>query len=184
MGKCRVFMRLTPAEAAAVRAFIRKPPSGPARLRAQAIWFSSQGHPVKEIAKLLSVAERSVWNWFDAWRRQGPNGLRDKPIPPIRIGASLSPQQQAQLVAITRQPPASVGMSGYTWNCRAAFGMGRKDLSCHPHGRMGAADPAHPVVCASLHYRAQARVAFPPPEAPINRGPDPAYAQKKRRLTG
>jgi len=169
MGKCRVFMRLTPAEAAAVRAFIRKPPSGPARLRAQAIWFSSQGHPVKEIAKLLSVAERSVWNWFDAWRRQGLNGLRDKPIP--GRPASLSPQQQAQLVAITRQPPASVGMSGYTWNCRLLSEWVGKTF----HVTLTDEWVRQILLKHGLRFRRPKLVLT---------SPDPAYAQKKRRLTG
>jgi len=172
MGKCRVFMRLTPAEAAAVRAFIRKPPSGPARLRAQAIWFSSQGHPVKEIAKLLSVAERSVWNWFDAWRRQGlqrpsrqadpPDPDRGQPQPPT---AGPTGRHHPAIACERRDVRIHVELL-------VAVEMAPEDLSYHPQRRVGASDPA------------PARLAFPPPEARLDQSPDPDYAQKKRRLTG
>jgi len=169
MGKCRIFMRLTLAEAAAIQAFIRKPPSAPARLRAQAIWFSSQGHPVKEIAKLLAVTERSVWNWFEAYRTGGLDGLRDKPIPGRR--PSLNSQQEAELVAITRQSPASVGMSGYTWNCRLLSEWMGESFHLHLSDEW----VRQILLKHGLRFRRPKLVLT---------SPDPAYTQKKRRLTG
>ena len=91
MGKCRVFMRLTPAEAAAVRAFIRKPPSGPARLRAQAIWFSSQGHPVKEIAKEYGLRETQVkeaLSFYQAHRQEMDRAIEAESIAEKDAGPS------------------------------------------------------------------------------------------------
>ena len=100
MGKCHVFVRVTPAQAAVLKAFLKKPPGERARRRAQAIWFSSQGQSVQKIAKLLSVSERSVRSWFAAWRKQGPDGLRDKIIP--GRPSCLSHEKAAEMVEVRR----------------------------------------------------------------------------------
>ena len=169
MEKRYVFMRLDEKERTQLKEFIKQAPSQRVRTRAQAIWFSSQGQTVQEIAKLLSVSERSVWNWFAACRRHGLKGLCDKPIPGRT--PSLSPRQEAELVAITRQSPASVGMSGYTWNCLSLSKWLRKTF----HITLSDEWVRQILLRHGLRFRRPKLVLT---------SPDPDYAQKKRRLTG
>jgi len=116
VARAYVFMELGGEEAAALRAFIKEAPSHRERSRAQAVWFSAQGRTVQEITRLLSVTERAVRKWFAAYRRGGLEALRNKPYPARKT--KLSPQQEEQLVAITRQAPKTVGVEATTWNCR------------------------------------------------------------------
>ena len=169
MGKCHVFVRVTPAQAAALKAFMKKPPGDRARRRAQAVWFSSQGQPVQEIARLLSVSERSVWSWFTAWRKEGLDGLRDKPIPgrPSR----LSREQAAEMVEVTRQSPASVGLEGQTWNCRLLSEWAGETF----HVRLSDEWVRRIMLRHGMRFRRPKLVLT---------SPDPDYARKKGRSTG
>ena len=116
MGQRHVYMELGAEEAAQLREFIKNAGNHRERTRAQAIWFSSQGQTVEQLSSLLSVTERAVWKWFDAYSKRGLEGLKRKPYP--RRRTRLGPRQEEKLVAITRQAPNTVGMRGYTWNCR------------------------------------------------------------------
>lgn len=169
MGKCHVFVRVTPAQAAVLKAFLKKPPGERARRRAQAIWFSSQGQSVQKIAKLLSVSERSVRSWFAAWRKQGLDGLRDKIIP--GRPSCLSHEKAAEMVEVTRQSPASVGLTGHTWNCRRLSEW--------------VDDTFHVRLSDEWVRRLMLRhgMRFRRPKLALT-SPDPDYARKKGRLTG
>ena len=116
MARHHGFVELGKEEAEALQAFIKGAAKHRERTRGQAVWFSAQGRTVPEIAQLLSVTERAVWKWFAAYRRGGTEALRDKPYP--RRQRTLTSEQEEQLVAITRQSPATVGLEGTTWNCR------------------------------------------------------------------
>ena len=59
------------------------------RRRLSAIYLSSEGKTVREIAQYLSVSEYSVWKWFYAYRDKGLSGLKG-----VRVFRSL-----------TRKPP-------------------------------------------------------------------------------
>lgn len=169
MGKSHVFVRLTPAQAKALKAFLKKPPGERARRRAQAIWFSSRGQPVQEIARLLSVSERSVRSWFAAWRQEGLDGLRDKPIP--GRSSSLSPGQTDGMVEVTRQSPASVGLEGHTWNCRLLSEWVDDTF----HVRLSDEWVRRLMLRHGMRFRRPKLVLT---------SPDPDYARKKGRLTG
>jgi transposase len=169
MGKSHVFVQLTRKQAASLKAFLKKPPGERARRRAQAIWFSSQGQPVREIAKLLSVSERSVRSWLAAWRKEGLDGLRDKAIP--GRSPSLSPEQAAEMVEVTRQSPASVGLDGHTWNCRLLSEWVDDTF----HVRLSDEWVRQLMLRHGMRFRRPKLVLT---------SPDPDYARKKGRLTG
>ncbi len=169
MGKSHVFARLTAAQAKGLKAFLRKPPGERARRRAQAIWFSSQGQPIGKIARLLSVSERSVQSWLSAWRQEGLSGLRDKPIP--GRSPSLNPDQAAEMVEVTRQSPATVGLEGHTWNCRLLSEWVDDTF----HVRLSDEWVRRLMIRHGMRFRRPKRVLT---------SPDPDYARKKGRLTG
>lgn len=169
MEKRHVFMQLSRDETVRLRVFIKETPSSRVHRRAQAIWFSCRGETVQQIAQLLAVSERSVWNWFAAYRKHGLKGLRDKPIPGRT--PSLTPRQEGKLVAITRQSPATAGLSGYTWNCRLLSEWLRKALHVHLSDEW----VRQILLKHGLRFRRPKLVLT---------SPDPGYAQKKRRLTG
>ena len=169
MGRSHVFVHLTPAQRRRLKAFLKKPPNDRARRRAQAIWFSSQGQPVREVAKLLSVSERSVRSWLAAWRKEGLDGLRDKPIP--GRPSSLSDEQTAQMVEITRQSPATVGLEGHTWNCRLLSDWVDDTF----HVRLSDEWVRRLMIRHGMRFRRPKLVLT---------SPDPEYARKKGRSTG
>lgn len=168
MGKGHFFVQLTREETLRLGAFIKETPSGRVHRRAQAIWFSCQGQTVQQIAQLLAVSERSVWNWLAAYRKEGLKGLPDKPIPGRK--PCLTPQQQAKLVAITRQSPATAGLSGYTWNCRLLRQWLQKTFHIHLSDEW----VRQILLKHGLRFRRPKLVLT---------SPDPAYTPKKRRLT-
>ena len=46
------------------------------RKRAEAVWFSASQHlPVKTIAQILKVSERSIWRWFEAYQSSQGEGI-------------------------------------------------------------------------------------------------------------
>jgi transposase len=169
MGKSHVFVRLTAAQAKGLKAFLRNPPGERARRRAQAIWFSWQGQPVRKIARLLSVSERSVQTWLAAWRKEGLDGLRDKPIP--GRSPSLRPDQAASMVEVTRQSPATVGLEGHTWNCRLLSEWVDDTF----HVRLSDEWVRQLMIRHGMRFRRPKLVLT---------SPDPGYARKKGRLTG
>lgn len=169
MGRRHVFVQLSEKEASALSDFVKQAPSNRVRTRAQAVWFSSQGQTVQQITALLSVSERAVWKWFDAYRKGALESLRDKPRRPRK--RKLSPQQEEQLVAITRQAPNTVRMSGYTWNCRLLSEWLRKTFHVHLSDEW----VRRILLKHNLRFRR--------PKLSLT-SPDPAYAQKKGRLTG
>ena len=169
MGRSHVFVRLTPSQAKGLKAFLKKPPGERARQRAQAIWFSSQGQPVRKIARLLSVSERSVRKWLAAWRGEGLDGLRDKPIP--GRPARFTPAQAAEMVKVTRQSPATVGLEGHTWNCRLLSEWVDDTF----HVRLSDEWVRRLMIRHGMRFRRPKLVLT---------SPDPDYARKKGRLTG
>ena len=169
MGRRHVFVQLSEEDMTAVSEFIKEAPSNRVRTRAQAVWFSSQGQTVQAITALLSVSERAVWKWFDAYQKGGLEALRDKPRHPRK--RKLSPRQEAKLVAITRQSPATAGLSGYTWNCRLLSEWLQKALHVHLSDEW----VRQILLKHGLRFRRRKLVLT---------SPDPAYAQKKRRLIG
>lgn len=116
MGRRHVFLKVSQEEARDISEFIKNAKSNWDRTRAQAVWFSSQRRTVQEISALLSVTERAIWNWLDAYRKEGLEGLKRKVY--SQRETVVGPKQEERLVAITRQAPNTVGIEGYTWNCR------------------------------------------------------------------
>ena len=168
MARAYVFMELGEGEAEVLQAFIKEVPKHRERTRAQAIWFSAQGRTVQEITELLSVTERAVRMWFAAYRRGGLEALRDRPYP--RRRTRLSPQQEDQLVAVTRQAPKTVGVEGTIWNCRLL----RDWLAQTFHVQLSQEWVRCILRTHGLRFRR--------PKLTLT-SPDPDYARKKGRLT-
>jgi transposase len=168
MARSHVFLELGEDDAAAVKSFVKEATSHRQRTRAQAVWFSAQGRTVQEITQLLSVTERGVRKWFTAYRRGGLAALRNKAYP--RRRTRLSPQQEEQLVAITRQAPSTAGLQGTTWNCRLL----RDWLAQTFHVQLS----QEWVRCILRQHG----LRFRRPKLTLT-SPDPDYAQKKGRLT-
>lgn len=168
MGRPHVFVKLGQEEAKALGDFIKKAPSGRVRTRAQAVWFSHQGRTVDEIAGLLCVSQRAVWKWFTAYGQRGLQGLQEGPRRPRK--RKLGPQQEQQLVAITRQAPCTVGLEGTTWNCRLLRDWLGQTFHVHLSPEW--------VRCILLKHN----LRFRRPKLTLT-SPDPAYARKKGRST-
>lgn len=168
MARPHVFVELTQEEAKALRGFIKGAPSQGVRTRAQAVWFSQQGRTVQEIAKLLCVSQRAVWKWFTAYGAGGLAGFKDKPRPPGKRKLSL--QQEKQLVAITRQAPSTAGLEGSSWNCRLLRDWLAQTFHVHLSQEW--------VRCILLKHN----LRFRRPKLTLT-SPDPAYVQKKGRLS-
>lgn len=168
MARAYVFMEVGHEGAEALKAFIKEAPSHRERTRAQAVWFSAQGRTVQEIRQLLSVTERAVRIWFAAYRRGGLEALRGRPYP--RRRTRLSPQQENQLVAVTRQAPRTVGVEGTTWNCRLL----RDWLDQTFHVQLS----QEWVRCILRKHG----LRFRRPKLTLT-SPDPDYARKKGQLT-
>lgn len=168
MGRRHVFLTLGQEEAEAVQAFITEAPKHRERTRGQAIWFSAQGRTVAQIAQLLSVTERAVWTWFAAYRRGGVDAVRDRPYP--RRTRKLTSEQEEQLVAITRQSPATAGLEGTTWNCRLLRDWLKQTFQVRLSQEW--------VRCILRQHG----LRFRRPKLTLT-SPDPEYHRKKGRLT-
>ena len=49
------------------------------RQRAMGLRLLHEGHPVKEVAKLMSVSQPTVYDWPHRWQENGLNGLTNRP---------------------------------------------------------------------------------------------------------
>lgn len=105
---------LTTAERVALVALVR--PSGQARmlLRARIVLAAAGGQPNAAIARRLGVCEDTVRKWRRRYATHRLAGLADAP----RSGrpARFSPVQQAQVVAIACELPATRGMPLSRWS--------------------------------------------------------------------
>jgi transposase len=81
------------------------------RIRAAELFH--QGVPEAEIARRLGVTPQAIHGWHQAYRRQGPNGLKKRPHtgrPP-----SLTDQQIKKLAELLRDGATASGYSTDLW---------------------------------------------------------------------
>ena len=83
--------------------------------RAQAVYFYGRGRSVAEICDLLMVCERSVRGWLADYRRDGVEGLREKPHG--RKKALFTAAQQQAIGQAIRQSPRTMGLETGVWTC-------------------------------------------------------------------
>ena len=92
-------------------------PSGTAgqldKRRRQAMAFLRTGKPYREVARLVQASLSSVVRWYQAYRRDGRNGLRARPTPgrPPR----LTPRQTERLRRLLLRGARAAGHTTELW---------------------------------------------------------------------
>src|SRR5512134_1587072 len=84
---------VTDAERETLREALKYGPSARVRQRAQAVYLSSRGYRLEQLAELFEVDRDTVSSWLDGWDERGVRGLYDAP----RVGRPLllsEPEQQ------------------------------------------------------------------------------------------
>ncbi len=71
-------MALTPRQRAELEGAVVRTPSVKACCRAQALLWLAEGEPVDEVADLLHVSRRTVYNWVSRFRERAGLDLRDR----------------------------------------------------------------------------------------------------------
>jgi len=168
MGRSKVLIELGRQEEKKLKEFIKDSRSHRERQRAQAVLFLHGGMPERETGLFVGASERSVRRWLNSYRREGVAGLEDKKRPGRK--SKICRQYGEKLAAITKQSPASVGMTGGSWNCR----MLCQWLEGTFHVRVSDEWIRQILLRHGLRFR-RAKLKLT--------SPDPEYAQKKRLST-
>ena len=74
------------------------------------LWLAREGKSPREIAELLGYTARWVRTIIQRWNTQGEEGIRDQRHDIVGGPALLSPEQQEELRAALREPPADGGL--------------------------------------------------------------------------
>src|SRR5262245_26118760 len=83
------------------------------RQRALAMHLLHQGHGPTEVAKLLCVTRRSIYNWYEQWQSAGLEGLVNQPGRGRKRKATASYCEQ--LEAALGQEPQAYGYGFALW---------------------------------------------------------------------
>jgi transposase len=87
---------LSEAERATLREALKYGPSARMRQRAQAVYLSSRGYRLEQLAELFEVDRDTVSRWLDSWEAQGLRGLYDAPRAGRPLLLNEAEQQQVQ----------------------------------------------------------------------------------------
>lgn len=74
------------------------------------LWLAKEGKSPREIAELLGYTARWVRTIIQRWNAQGEEGIRDQRHDIVGGPALLSAEQQEELRAALREPPADEGL--------------------------------------------------------------------------
>jgi transposase len=74
------------------------------------LWLAKEGRSPREIAELLGYTARWVRTIIQRWNTQGAEGIRDRRHDIVGGPALLSREQQEELRAALREPPADAGL--------------------------------------------------------------------------
>jgi len=109
------YVRLTPAEDAALRRLYLSTDNADMRSRCQMILLSAQGHSASEIARWTFFDQDTVLFWFERYEAEGLDGLQDRPRsgrPPKMMEPSRDDLQEA-----VDQDPRQAGQAFSVWTC-------------------------------------------------------------------
>jgi transposase len=138
------------------------------RTRAQMILLAAeQGMSAPGIAAVVRESDQTVCNWLKRYGAEGIEGLKDAPRPgsPNKV----APEYAAQLVAVVRRRPRSLGLPFSLWTLAR--------LADYMAEQTGLGVSGETV----RRYLEEAEIVLSRPQHKIS-SPDPEYLVKKRRL--
>ena len=86
-------------------------------LRREAMDAWRSGRSISAIARDLGVSRQCLYNWIEAWQREGDAGLAHRRRGPA---PALEPQAQEELGAILKASPREVGLDADRWTLELA----------------------------------------------------------------
>ena len=108
--------KLNEAEREIVEKAIKHDKRGSVRQRAMALHLLHQGHGPTEVAKLVAVSRRTIYNWYEQWQAEGLEGLADRPGRGRKRKATERYRQQ--LEAALGQEPRAYGYGFGIWTLK------------------------------------------------------------------
>lgn len=105
--------RLNEEELAIIESALKQDKRPEVRQRAMAIHLLHQGQGPTEVAKVLCVTRRSIYNWVEQWQRAGLEGLANQPGRGRKRKATVSYCEQ--LEAALEQEPKAYGYGFALW---------------------------------------------------------------------
>ena len=84
--------------------------------RRRAIQLLNQGKSPSEVARAVKASTSSVWRWRQAYRTEGWEGLRSRPVPGRPSRLSLA--QKEELPGILKRGPAAAGYKTDLWTLK------------------------------------------------------------------
>lgn len=119
-------LSLTAPQRRELRAFMKAAGNSREVTRAQAVHFYGCGRNVPDICEPLMVCERSAWAWLAAYRKDGVEGLREKPHG--RKKTLFTAAQQRAIGEAIRQSPRTMGLESNVWTCRLVREWAKKEF--------------------------------------------------------
>jgi transposase len=138
------------------------------RTRAQMILLAAeQGLSAPGIAVVVRESDQTVRNWLKRYAAEGIEGLKDAPRPgsPNKV----TPEYAAQLVAVVRRRPRSLGLPFSLWTLARLADYMAEQTGLRVSGE------------TVRRYLEEAEIVLSRPQHKIS-SPDPEYLVKKRRL--
>ena len=84
--------------------------------RRRAIQLLNEGKGPSEVARAVKASTSSVWRWREAYRTEGWEGLRSRPVPGRPSRLSLA--QKEQLLEVLERGPAAAGYKTDLWTLK------------------------------------------------------------------
>jgi transposase len=109
----RIDYQLSEREQKVIKQAIRSDPRPEVRQRAQVIRLLHLGKKPAEVAELMGISLVSAYGWHERWRREGVEGLADKPRsgrPPLATA-----EYRAKLAEVMGKEPSTFGYSFTVW---------------------------------------------------------------------
>jgi transposase len=168
-----IFVRsLTTAERSALEAGLRSADAFILR-RCQIVLASARGHAPPHIAQHLGCNDQTVRNAIRAFNTAGLACLRRRSSRPRTIQAAFDPSRAEALRALLHQPPRAFGKPTSLWTLELAAAVCcERGLTAH---RVSGETIRATLGRLGVRWRRAKRWIT---------SPDPAYARKKRPVTG
>ena len=138
------------------------------RTRSQIILLAAeQEMSAPAIASVVRESDQTVRNWLKRYAAEGIEGLKDAPRPgsPNKV----TPEYAAQLVAVVRRRPRSLGLPFSLWTLARLADYMAEQTGLRVSGE------------TVRRYLEEAEIVLSRPQHKIS-SPDPEYLVKKRRL--
>lgn len=108
--------KLSPTEKVIIEKAIKSDKRSQVRRRALALQLLDQGYGPSQVAKLVAVSRRTIYNWYEQFQAEGLAGLEDRPGRGRKRKATERYRQQVE--AALEQQPRAYGYGFGIWTLK------------------------------------------------------------------